>query len=419
MPLTKLLQSLKGQCRYCGQQTGLLKRDHPECRQTHQAGFKEMVQLAAQAAAAHSFNEVALRQSLQAIAQRCYATDLDIEQALEEGFARGIAQALTDGIMIRDEENRLRAFRDHLALEDNAAGQDAIWDLERASGERLILEARLAAISVHDGDDHLQDLDEAMLEARLGPDQRKRILIRAWETAVEGALEDGLVSLDEENALAKYADHFALTQQELDGNRAQTSLVQAVVIRNITQGIIPQRQNVRGHMPFNLMKSEQLVWVIDGVDYLETLVRRERRGTYHGISVRVARGLYYRPSTFRSRPIEWEETVHADTGLLGLTTKHVYFAGSQKKFRVRYDRIVSFEPTLQRWARYHAGCPDGQAADFPDQRRLVCSQPGREFVVDVAGQPKPRMSRSTHGHTASTGIPTASTDHCDNSREAI
>ena len=288
MPLTKLLQSLKGQCRYCGQQTGLLKRDHPECRQTHQAGFKEMVQLAAQAAAAHSFNEVALRQSLQAIAQRCYATDLDIEQALEEGFARGIAQALTDGIMIRDEENRLRAFRDHLALEDNAASQDAIWDLERASGERLILEDRLAATSVHDGDEHLQDLDEAMLEARLGPNQRKRILIRAWETAVEGALEDGLVSLDEENALAKYADHFALTQKELDGNRAQTSLVQAAVIRDITQGIIPQRQNVRGHMPFNLMKSEQLVWVIQDVDYLETVVRRERQGTSHGLSIKSA-----------------------------------------------------------------------------------------------------------------------------------
>ena len=69
-----------------------------------------------------------------------------MEQALEEGFARGVAQALTDGIMTRGEEDRLRAFRDHLALEDNAAGQDAIWDLERASGKRLILEARLAAI---------------------------------------------------------------------------------------------------------------------------------------------------------------------------------------------------------------------------------------------------------------------------------
>ena len=30
--------------------------------------------------------------------------------------------------------------------------------------------------------------------------------------------------------------------------------------------------------------------------------------------------------------------------MVGLTTKHVYFAGSRKKFRVRYDRIVSFEP---------------------------------------------------------------------------
>ena len=107
---------------------------------------------------------------------------------------------------------------------------------------------------------------------------------------------------------------------------------------------MPQRQNITGRVPFNLMKSEQLVWVLQDVDYLETVVRRERRGSSHGLSIRVARGVYYRPSTFRSRPIEWEETVHADTGLLGLTTKHLYYAGARKKFRVRYDRIVSFDP---------------------------------------------------------------------------
>ena len=133
-----------------------------------------------------------------------------------------------------------------------------------------------------------------------------------------GALEDGLLSLDEENTLARYADHFSLTQQALDRNGVQTSLVQAAVLRDVTQGIIPKRQRVNGAVPFNLMKSEQLVWVIQGVDYLETVVRRERRGSSQGLSIRVARGLYYRPSTFRSRPIEWEETVHADTGMLGL-----------------------------------------------------------------------------------------------------
>ena len=54
--------------------------------------------------------------------------------------------------------------------------------------------------------------------------------------------------------------------------------------------------------------------------------------------------VYYRPGTFRSRSVEWEETVHQDTGLLGFTTKHIYFSGPKKKFRVRYDRIVDFEP---------------------------------------------------------------------------
>ena len=198
------------------------------------------------------------------------------------------------------------------------------------------MEARLAAISVHDGDQHLQDLSAAIRQAGLDPEETIRLLIQAWEAAVQSALEDGLVYLDEESALAKYTAHFSLTQQDLDGNRAQTSLVQAAVIRDVTQGIVPQRQNITGTIPFNLMKSETLVWVLQDVDYLETVVRRERRGSSHGLSIRVTRGVYYRPSTFRSRPIEWEETIHADTGLLGLTTKHIYFAGRKKKFRVRY-----------------------------------------------------------------------------------
>ena len=61
MPISRLLQSLNGTCPYCRQPAGLLKRDHPECRQTHQDGIQEMVQLTVQAASAHTFNEAALR----------------------------------------------------------------------------------------------------------------------------------------------------------------------------------------------------------------------------------------------------------------------------------------------------------------------------------------------------------------------
>ena len=168
--------------------------------------------------------------------------------------------------------------------------------------------------------------------------------MQAWEAAVESTLEDGLLTLDEENALNRYADHFGLGKDQLNRNGVQSSMVKSAVIRDIAEGFVPQRQTIADRVPFNLMKSESLVWVMQDVDYLETLVRRERRGSSHGLSVRVARGLYYRPSTFRSRAVEWEETVHADTGLLGFTTKHIYFPGGKKRFRVRYDKIVDFEP---------------------------------------------------------------------------
>ena len=44
-------------------------------------------------------------------------------------------------------------------------------------------------------------------------------------------------------------------------------MVQGLVIRDIAERIAHQRQNINGRVPFNLMKSETLTWVMDGVDY--------------------------------------------------------------------------------------------------------------------------------------------------------
>ena len=103
MPLTKIIDSLSSTCRYCGRKAGMLRRRHHQgCEETHRTGWQEMVSLVIQAAMGHSFNEAVLRQSLSAIANRSYATDEDIERALEEGFRQGVAQAMSDGIITRD-----------------------------------------------------------------------------------------------------------------------------------------------------------------------------------------------------------------------------------------------------------------------------------------------------------------------------
>ena len=251
---------------------------------------------------------------------------------------------MADGIITQEEEGRLREFRDQLALDSDTADSGAMGQLDRASKDRLMLDARLAAIAVFDGGAHLDSLAEALWQSNLSQGDQTKALVQAWEAAVEGALEDGLFKLDEENALNRYINHINLSQSQTDANGVHTSLIKAAVIREIIEGIVPQRQNILGRVPFNLMESETLVWVMQDVDYYETVTRRERQGRSHGLSIRVARGMYYRPGTFRSRNVEWDETVHQDTGLLGFTTKHLYFSGGKKKFRVRYDRIIVFEP---------------------------------------------------------------------------
>ncbi len=331
-----------GNCVYCGEKAGFLRRKHKACERIHRDGLAEMAALAEQAAASGEFNADNVRQRLAAIAERSFAGEDHVTAAIERGWERAVAESLADAILTQAEEVRLREFRDRFALAD-ASGKAAA-QLDEAAEARLLRSARAAALAMADGESALQELADAIDQSALPPAQRRELLAAAWEQAVEGVLEDGLLSLDEEAALVRYLRRFDLSAFDVDVNGGHTHMVQAATIREAAEGVVPQRQKLSERPPFNLMKSEQLVWTMDDVDYHEVVTRRERRGTSHGLSIRVAKGLYYRPGAFRSRVHEWEETVHVDTGLLGITTKHVYFHGSRKRFRIRYDRIVSFDP---------------------------------------------------------------------------
>jgi hypothetical protein len=304
-----------------------------------------MVALVAQAAGQSNFSEAVLLEDISSIARDSYIDEDGIQAVIAEGWHQAVREGLADGILTQDEEVRLRDFREQFAIdEQDKAGQTAVAELDRATRDRLMLDARLAALATTDGDAHRHDLAAMLEESEFSQSEQRQLLSQAWEAAVEGSLEDGVLSLDEENALIRYLRRFGLEQSDVDANGAYHNMIKSAVIREAAEGLIPERLGQLPPVPFNLMKSEQLVWVIDGVDYYEVKTRRERRGTSHGVSIRVAKGLYYRPSTFSSRSVEWEETVHEDTGLLGVTSKHIYFHGPRKRFRIRYDRIVSFDP---------------------------------------------------------------------------
>ena len=220
------------------------------------------------------------------------------------------------------------------------AAEEAEERREREALARLTEQARDAVLD----EALLSELGVELDDAALSAEGRHRLLVGAFEHSVEVALDDGILSHAEERAVNEFQRFFRLNDSSLNNSGLLTQVAEAAVLREVMEGNIPDPPDLGGRPPFNLMKSEDLVWVVEDAGYYKTKTVREFRGSSHGVSIRVAKGLYYRPSAFRGRSVSREETVHADSGMLGVTTKHIYFHGPRERFRVRYDRIVSFEP---------------------------------------------------------------------------
>lgn len=208
----------------------------------------------------------------------------------------------------------------------------------------MVKEAKEAALGEGELEAIGNRLSEIARDGFIQPDEVREALVAGWEQAASHFLEDGNLEPQEENRLTIFAEHFALTQEDLDKNGAYTQFVKGAVLRELMEGKIPQRFHTAGVLPFNFQKGETLIWAFGNVAYYEEKTRREYVGGSQGVSFRIAKGVYYRLGSFRGHPVETAERVHVDTGILAVTTKHLYFQGQTKTFRVRLDKIVSFMP---------------------------------------------------------------------------
>lgn len=170
------------------------------------------------------------------------------------------------------------------------------------------------------------------------------LMVNAWEAAVEGVLEDDILSPQEESSLIIAMKHFGWNQDDLNKNGAYSKLAKAGVLRDVLEGKFSTRLKVEGQLPFNFQQGEQLIWVFPNVQYYELRSRRTYVGGYQGVSIRVMRGVYYRTGGFRGNPVDTTEVALAGTGAFAITDKHLYFSGGAKAFRIPYKKIVSFTP---------------------------------------------------------------------------
>ena len=161
-------------------------------------------------------------------------------------------------------------------------------------------------------------------------------------SAVDHFLNDNVLSEQEESSIDKYLKVLPISGEALSDLGLSQKLVKASIIRSISQGQVPDPKfTIDGNLPFLFQKSEKLIWVFQDVDYLEQRTRMEYQGGSQGVSIRITKGVYYRTGAFKGRRVEVEELKNIGTGIVALTSKHIYFGGSQTSFKVPYSKIVA------------------------------------------------------------------------------
>ena len=188
------------------------------------------------------------------------------------------------------------------------------------------------------------DMSAIYEKYRLETSQARLLTIEGWECAVSVVLDDHLLTEDEEKGLMTVSSAFALSQEDLDGSGCYTRVAQAALLRDLAEGNKPNHVTIVGGTSFNYQKSEFPIWEFPQIDYYEDKTRRETVGRSSGVSVRVAKGVYFRTGASRGHSVEYTDTLHRGSGTLVITNKHLYFGGSGlKALRVRHDKIVSVE----------------------------------------------------------------------------
>lgn len=186
----------------------------------------------------------------------------------------------------------------------------------------------------------ISDIDPSSL---ISSTDRQSLFIAGWQASADESLNDGPVSVADEQRLVAFQQYFGLTQLDLDTNGAYTSLAKSAILRDVVRGIIPQRCSLIGGALPNLQKGEQIVWGFPNSKYLQDKISRQFVGGSQGVSFRVVKGVYYHVGAFKGQAVEHTDRVLIDTGLAVLTNKNIYFTGSLTSLRLPYYKIVSFE----------------------------------------------------------------------------
>lgn len=203
---------------------------------------------------------------------------------------------------------------------------------------------RQSLIQQLEGNELLPQIEKHAQSGFLSLTQQEKAIATGIADALDHFLMDHMLTEEEEAAIDRHLRFLPVTGETLSTLGLSEQIAKASILRSLGKGEVPAPVlSISGNLPFLFQKSEKLIWLFQDVEYLERRTRAEYRGGSQGVSIRIMKGVYYRTGAFRGHRVEVEETRNIGTGMVALTTKHLYFGSNLTSFKIPYNKIISLQ----------------------------------------------------------------------------
>ena len=175
--------------------------------------------------------------------------------------------------------------------------------------------------------------------------ERKQITKESFLHALSHLVDDVEISPEYRDYLISFEKKFITPEVRISQFPIYKEYIKNVVLSSVLRGELPKKGTITmTGCPINFEMDEEILWVFNSVTSYQEVTKTINVGASQGLSVRIARGIYYRVGAFRGEPIRTSSLKPLYYGDMIITNKNVYFYSTQKSVKYPYDKILAYVP---------------------------------------------------------------------------
>ena len=185
--------------------------------------------------------------------------------------------------------------------------------------------------------DILEGLKDTRAEAKLSGKDLAKLQSTTFLRCAGEALEDDVLTAEEESRLAALADALDIQQAQLTTPEYFPTWYR-VIIASVNDGRLPTLDASEYRL---LTRAGERVHTTGSAELIKAVDVKQWQGGSSGFSFRVAKGVTYRTGKTRGQLVTvGSKTITEDTGTLTVTSHRVVFSGNKKSLEFAYPKLL-------------------------------------------------------------------------------